>query len=687
MSMRTAYFTSASKRQGTVSLDQEKKEVIPIITALVAAVAPHVPGLPLWITLWCMAMWGYMLARLKTGWPLPSVSMRYLLTFIGLAGLLATFRQGIGADAFVGLMALMAAIKPFEMPTHRHRMITLLLTYFIIITSLLRSDALVIMIYMIFSVFVTTSALIRINAPDANMNQCRRLAGTILVQALPLVVVLFLVFPRLPDSLFGIQDPTAGRSGLSDTLSPGKISSLAKNQTPAFWAEFETVRPRPDQLYWRAIVFQEFDGRTWHPLAEKRQTAGMLPTDEGKKAAQSQTAIVQTILLAPHNAHWLMALDRPVKGPGWALNGQGGILKSRKKITKKIQYEVTSLIPGDENNPLEPTPDQDLAAKIISGNGILNPKTREFAQTLKQTPGTPADKVRRALDHFRENGFSYTLTPPLLGTHPIDDFLFNTQSGYCEHYASALAFLLNSAGIPARLVGGYLGGELNPFGNFLIVRQSYAHAWVEYFDSTAFNGTGGWIRADPTGVVAPDRVRTNPDGSSVRIAPGNLALPFMTRLGFVLEALNLRWEAWFTGYSAFEQNAWLKAMGLIKNNQARGPMLFFFSLCGISLFACILVWRFKKKPVPSDPVALAFEQFTGKLSQAGIVRTPGQGPVAFAQACIHKRPDLADEIQLIMDLYIGLRYKDTGSGRDSDQESERFRACVKRFRPSKKEKR
>lgn len=174
-------------------------------------------------------MWGYMLARLKTGWPLPSVLMRSLLTFIGLAGLLATFGQGIGADAFVGLMALMAGIKPFEMSTHRHRMISLLFTYFIIISSLFRFDALVIMIYMIFSVFVTTTALIRINAPDINMKQCRRLAGTILVQALPLVVVLFLVFPRLPESLFGIQDPTAGQSRFSDTLSPGKISSLAKD--------------------------------------------------------------------------------------------------------------------------------------------------------------------------------------------------------------------------------------------------------------------------------------------------------------------------------------------------------------------------------------------------------------------------------------------------------------------------
>ena len=224
--------------------------------ALITAIAPHVPDLPLWITVWCLVMWGYRLIALKTGRPLPNALVRHFLVFFGLFWLVVTFRWRIGADAFVGLMALMAAVKPFEIPDHRHRMITLLLTYFIIITSLFRSESLWVIAYMLFSVFITTTALIRINAQECDMGQSRRLAGTILAQAVPLAAVLFLIFPRLPDSVVGLKNPSTARTELSDTLAPGSISKLLDNQDPAFMAVFEGQLPRPDQLYWRAIVFQ-----------------------------------------------------------------------------------------------------------------------------------------------------------------------------------------------------------------------------------------------------------------------------------------------------------------------------------------------------------------------------------------------------------------------------------------------
>ena len=198
--------------------ERERQDTVPIIFALVV-IGPHVPGLPLWITTWCILMWAYTLVRLKTGWPLPGPLVRYLLTFLAIFGLLANYRFTIGGDAFVGLMSLMAAIKPFEMPTHRHKMITILLVYFIIITSLFRSDAFFMVLYMFFSVFVTTTAMIRINAPDSDFNTSRNLSATILTQAIPLVIILFLVFPRLPDSLFGLQDP-GGNPVFPNTCAP-----------------------------------------------------------------------------------------------------------------------------------------------------------------------------------------------------------------------------------------------------------------------------------------------------------------------------------------------------------------------------------------------------------------------------------------------------------------------------------
>ncbi len=664
---------------GLSEADREKQEVIPIIVALVVAIAPHVPGLPLWINLWCLIMWGYMLLRLKTGWPLPRPIIMYLLAFLGIIGLLATFRSGIGGDAFVGLMALGAAIKPFEMPTHRHKMITILLTYFIIITSLFRSESLFIVLYMLFSVFVTTTAMIRINAPNSSLNQSRKLAGTILAQAIPLVIVLFLVFPRLPDSLFGFQDPTRGKSGFSETMQPGQISAMAQDQTPAFRVEFESTIPPADQLYWRGVIFQEFDGRTWRPLPGKGFFSSQTNRTTGNPELYGKT-ISYSILMAPHSSRWLMALDRPVKGPTWTMLGKDHSLRARQKITKKTQYEVTSLLPETQGN-WSGGQAADLKSvkglpRIITRAKHLNPRTRKLVREIAGQTGTPRDKANRILAYFRENNFVYSLNPPLAGPHSVDSFVFDSQNGYCEHYASAFAFMMNLAGVPARVVGGYLGGELNPYGNYLIVRQSYAHAWTEYFDDDS-----GWTRVDPTSVVAPERLTTNPDGTSAQAGQTGSSLSFFSKMRFAMDAVNLKWESWFTGYSYFEQKAWLSAMGFIRGNKATATALVFLTICGIGLFSGILIWRFRKEKIQPDPVAVTYAGFSEKLYKLGFATEPGQGPVGFARRCMGERPDLATEIQLIMDLYVSLRYKKEGS----ESALAKFQTRVKRFSPPKKE--
>ncbi|MDD9302670.1 MAG: DUF3488 domain-containing transglutaminase family protein [Desulfobacter sp.] len=543
-----------------ISMNPEKKETLPILFALVVAIVPHVPDLAVWINLWCLTMWGYILVRFKTGWPLPPAWIRHCLTFSAVAGLLIFFRFRIGADAFVGLMALMAAIKPFEMPTHRHRMITLLLTYFMIITSLFRSDALFTMIYMLFSVFVTTLSLVKINWPESSIKQSRNLAGSILARAL--AVLLFMVFPRLPDSLFGFQDPSKGKSGFSDRLEPGHISSLEKGY------------------------------KTDSAPAEPQKT---------------------------------------------------------DPVTK-------------------------MQRQILLNGKSLNPRTRQLARNLGKTTDNPRDTATKILAYFKKNKFVYSLTPPLLGDHPIDSFIFDTQKGYCGHYASATAFMLNEAGIPARVVGGYLGGEFNPYGNYLIVRQSYAHAWVEYFDKD-------WIRMDPTGAVAPQRLFTNPDGSLVRPGSGASALNLLSRIRFAMDAANLEWESWFTGYSYFKQKAWLTTLGLVRGNQATGLVLILLTLSVAGIVFSVLAWQFSRSHPPLDPIKHTMNQFYKKLSKIGLVPPPGQEPKTFSDLCIKKRPDLCLEIQLIMDLYSGLRY----TKECDDASLEKFQSQVKRFRPKTKE--
>ena len=688
-------------------MKKESSHVIPIIFALVVAIAPHTKGLPLWINAWCFVMWGYMLVGSKRGWPLPNTLFRYLLAFIGILGLLLTYSLGLGADAFVGLLALMAAIKPFEMATHRHQMIALLLTYFIIITSLFRSESMFIVLYMFFSVFVTTVALVRINDLGSGFRDSLNLAGRILAQAIPLMVLLFLLFPRLPGSLFGIEDKTLGRTGFSDRMSPGSVSRLSQDQTPAFRVEFDGSTPLAQALYWRGIVFQAFDGKTWTVQEIPQLNPPSPPLLSVKKYSY-------TILLEPHNTSWLMALDRPVKGPSWAPLTPEHILKSRRPVKQKIRYAATSLVrdealigidPGglidlsdslDPGDPLDPDdsipttgsvlsddlPDDlpgDLADTIILSAKNKNPRARELAGTMADLATTPAQKAQALLDYFKENQFVYTLNPPIALGHPIDDFLFEHKRGYCEHYASAFAFMMNVMKVPARVVAGYLGGEHNPYGNFMTIRQAYAHAWVEIFD-----GKNGWVRVDPTLAVAPGRLGTNPDGSFASNRSSRKLLSFFEKLKFGLDAVNLKWEAWFTGYSYFEQKAFLEKIGLGKIDLAKwGGFVGLQLILALVVLVClagflgILVWLFQRKKVGFDPVQNAYFLFCSRLAKNGMTRQSDQGPIDFATACVKKRPDLKQEIIAITDLYVQLRFQ----RRSPATTLEVFKKRIKNFNP------
>ncbi len=670
-------------------MKKESGHVVPIIFALVVAIAPHTKGLPLWINAWCFVMWGYMLVGSKRGWPLPNTYIRYLLAFIGIAGLLLTYSLGLGADAFVGLLVLMAAIKPFEMATHRHQMIALLLTYFIIITSLFRSESMFIVLYMFFSVFVTTVALVRINDLGSEFRDSLNLARRILAQAIPLMVLLFLLFPRLPGSLFGIEDKTLGRTGFSDRMSPGSVSRLGQDPTPAFRVEFDGPIPLAQALYWRGIVFQAFDGKTW-TVQEIGQLNPPSPLPlPGEKYSY-------TILLEPHNNPWLMALDRPVKGPSWAPLTPGHILKSRRPVKQKIRYAATSLVrdealigidPGDSlpttgsafSDDLPDDLSGNLANTIILSAKNKNPRARELAETMAELATTPSQKAQALLDYFKENQFVYTLNPPKVQGHPIDDFLFEHKKGYCEHYASAFAFMMNVMAVPARVVGGYLGGEHNPYGNFMTIRQAYAHAWVEILD-----GKNGWVRVDPTLAVAPGRLETNPDGSFASNRSSLRLLSFFEKFKFGLDAVNLKWEAWFTGYSYFEQKAFLEKIGLGKIDLGKWGgfaglqlILALVALVCLAGFLGVLVWLFQRKKGGFDPVQYAYFLFCSRLDKNGMARQSDQGPIDFANACVKKRPDLKQEIIAITDLYVQLRFQ----RRSPATTLEAFKKRIKNFNP------
>ncbi len=642
----------------------DKKHLLPILGAILLAVSPHLFRLPSWIVIWCLAFWAYVLAASKNNWYRPGRPILLILTFGGFIGGLATYNFKFSLDTGVGLLAVMLGLKPFEMNTHRDRMVTLSLVYFLVITNLLYSNNLVMSLFMFASVLLATAVLIRINHPRGSFAANLRLSGVIMVQALPMMIVLFFLFPRVQGTLFGMSNQSIARTGIGDRLSPGSISKLVLSDEIAFRAEFKNNIPGPDRLYWRGIVFQHFDGKTW----SRGQTR---PVRQVPLAAGS--LVGYTLTLEPQGEKWLFALDMPITSPPMARMQNDYTLMAYRKLKTRIRYNVVSQTTYNTGDfkPWERT------ALILPAQG--NPKSTALARSWADTFDNPEKIVNKALEFFSQNDFVYSLNPPLLREDVIDDFLFKARKGYCEHYASAFAFLMRKAQIPARIVGGYLGGELNPYGNYLIVRQSDAHAWVEVWLPAR-----GWVRVDPTAAVAPERVE---QGFEAALPPeeleGFLLLKhlgplqsYLKKIVFRWDAVNNYWNQWVLGYSYRRQRELLSKIG-INLGSWKGPVKVILLTLGLmSFFVFLISIRLFKKPVKKkDAVQKAYLKFCAKFTRVGLTRKPGQGPVDFAKTAGDLHRDLKENIQEITDLYVLLRY-----ARGGDENAlKKFKERVKKF--------
>lgn len=644
-------------------MKESQKNVVPILIALIVAIFPHIGRLPIWITVWCAVMWGYLLLSFKFKWPWPGKNIRRGLAALGLAGLVMTYSTPSGQNAYLGLLAVMAALKPFEIKTHRDRMVTVFLSYFIVITSLFLSETLAITLYMIFSVWITTAVLIRINDPLGRFKTNIKLSAVVMAQAIPLMILLFFLFPRIQGSIFGLSLAGSGKSGFSDNLAPGSVANLVKNDAVAFRAMFESSIPQSDLLYWRGIVFSSFDGRKWSANKQGEEKV-ILP--------QGENPVSYTIMLEPHNNRWLFALDMPAKIPPQAKLLEDYTLRARRPVKRILRYEMTSNTAYQAEETSQWTLHQltRLPARV-------NPKARSLASRISGNARNVDEKVNLILDYFKTNGFSYTLQPPKLGADSVDDFIFNSKKGYCEHYASAFAFMLRSVDIPARIVGGYQGGEVNPYADYLIVRQSDAHVWVE-----AWLPEQGWIRVDPTAVVAPDRISEGVEGSLSREdLPAFLSrryFGFLKTIQLGWDAISTQWSAWFEGYSYYEQKALLKKLGITSGvwDTSLKALLLLLVLIGVivGVYAWLALKPYKPKP---DVVKRYYALFCEKLARAGFARKPGQGPVDYVKYVAKNRPDLKKRATDITDLYVQLRYR----GQASKDVLATFIKKVKAFAP------
>ncbi len=638
------------------------RQLRPIVLALLIATAPHVNNLHMWVIFWCLGLWGFIWRASGKG---QRVINRFFMPFLAIAGFgaaMISFGGALNTDTYVALLSVMAGLKPLESRSYRDYMISIFLAWFMVITNLFYSDELGMTLYMFGSVLFTTAVLIHLQHPAGSVKQNFRMAAVIMVQALPVMLILFFLFPRIQGNIMGIAQRT-GRSGFSEKMSPGRLSSLAQNDAIAFRVTFDGPVPRPDLLYWRGIVFMNFDGREW--------TKGVrLPADISP--LRSENPVTYTLTLEPHNDRWLFALDLPSARPPGGYMLADFTLMAYRPVGERKLYKMTSYT-SYETGPIAKW--EKRATLLPPGS---NPRSAALARTWAESGMSHEEIAETALRHFSENGFVYTLEPPLLGTNSVDDFLFETRKGYCEHYASAFVFLMRAAGIPARVVGGYQGGEFNPYGGYLIVRQAHAHAWAEIW----LEGKG-WTRTDPTAAVAPERVQ----GSLEDVLGANDFFTFsktgwlgsiLSNMGFGWDMVNAYWNMWFMTYSLQDQTGILAKLG-IRTDSWKWIVKTVLLAVGLIAFTVFLfsVRMWHKSAKTKDPVSAVYDRFCRKLEKKGIPRMPETGPLDYADAVISAMPERKAEISEITDLYIQIRY---GAGGDRKM-IKTFASRVRAFRP------
>jgi transglutaminase-like putative cysteine protease len=636
-----------------------------LFAGIALAAGPHVQRLPTWVAALAAALLAWRTWAALRGEPLPRKSLVLALAFAALCAVFAQYRTLFGRDAGVALLVVFLALKLLEMRSRRDVTVVTFLCYFLALTNFFYTQSIGTALATAGTLLVLTASLVGFNAPRRSVPDNLRTAGALLAQGLPVMLALFLLFPRVNGPLWGLpQDAYEGMTGLSDTMTPGTISQLSQSDAIAFRVRFEGEPPTRGQMYWRGPVFWDFDGRTWR--------AGRLAAAQSLALDPLSVASRYEVTLEPHNRTWLFALDVAAASPPDAFLTDDYQALARAPVRARMRYAMSSFV--DYQARAASTPGDLAYATRLPPEG--NPRARALAERWRRetgdAPGSDAAILDRAIRFFRDQDFAYTLQPPLAGEDAIDQFLFVSRRGFCEHFSGAFTMLMRAAGLPARVVTGYQGGELNPVDNFITVRQADAHAWSEVW----IEGRG-WLRVDPTAVVSPVRVE-----SGVTAAlPADERVPLLARPGFSWlrdarfqwEALANRWNQWVLGYNPERQRDLLSRLGMPSPDwQKMATALIWVVGACLALFALVLLAR-RTRP---DPVQLAWTRFCAKLARAGTPRAPTEGPEAFAARAGQAHPERAARVTAIAGLYADLRY---GPGRDASGVT-RLRRLVREFK-------
>jgi len=638
----------------SATLDQKMQQLTPlgqrlpwVVAGLALAVLPHVPHIAVWtLLIAALATGARMMIEVKR-WDLPPKWVRITLAFAALLGVAASYRTLNGIDAGTALLVVMAGMKLLETNSTRDLTVVVFLAYFALFAAFLYNQNLLLLPYMLFTAWLLTATLMRIHQTESMpVRDAAGATAKMFLQALPLAVLLFLFFPRLPGQFWAVPAREKAMTGLSEEMTPGDVSELSLSSAIAFRVKFEGNPPPPRERYWRGPVLHQFDGRTW-------RRAGTPYTPQ--EVVSSGPTYRYRISVEPQERNWIFPLDMAT---GWNRErayrtGDFQLFARQSQITVLTSFDL-------ESNPQYVTTTElrkDLRHWDTFLPSTRNVRTQELARRMREEAGSDEAFIESVLTRFRSEEYYYTLQPPALDANAVDDFLFNTKRGFCEHYASAFTVMARAAGIPARIVTGYQGGEFNSMGGYFIVRQSDAHAWSEVW----LNGRG-WQRIDPTAAIAPSRIEMGLDAalSEAEDVPGRAfrSNAFFSKVRLAWDAANTFWNNEVVQFGEAQQRWLLEKLNF---DDARWEYLVVaLVLAMVGFFVALtayLAWKFR--PRSRDPVAHVYEQLCRKLAKRGLPRLPHEGPNDYVDRVAQSRPDLAPQLTELRTVYVNLRYGPT----------------------------
>lgn len=644
-----------------------------LIAALVLVLLPHALRQPWWVSggFALLALWR--LLHIWRGWALPErhrprlVLLKYLLALGAFVSVYLAYGGVFGRDAGISLLIMLLGLKLVEMQRPREHYLAAFLGLFLVVTYFFFSQAIPSALYMMLAVAAVMASLVAFNDPNGALSLAPRvrLVARLMAQALPLMLVAFLFFPRPGKPLWQLpKDARAAVSGLSEEMSPGHFSELTLSDAVAFRVAFTAAMPAPNELYWRGPVLVTTDGRTWTPEKGGRDLPAPPIGAQGPRYEYSVT-------LEPHNERWLYVLEHPSSLPRVAHLSRDLRVVTDRPVSERMRYAAQSYT----HTSVAEANFEELRAATRLPEGA-HAQTRALAEKWRSELRGDAAIVQHALEFFRTQPFHYTLTPPEIQGDTVDGFLFATREGFCEHYAAAFTVLMRAAGVPARVVTGYQGGEYNPVGDYLIVRQRDAHAWTE-----VWLGRRGWVRIDPTAAVSPTRVaRGIEQALSLSVGGAASLLHDSSYIGALwrpvrhgFDAINNRWNIWIIGYNAPRQEALFEGFGVDADRRTLAAGF----VGGLAITVLLIAMLALRKAIPRrDAARLAYDRFCRKLARLGCLRVANEGPLDFARRASDSFPALSAEIERITSLYAQVRY---GSRWDAE-DTRALIAAVRAFR-------